>query len=326
VRPWTRVNRALESPQRCSTSRPGHCREASEAGRRFDPRSYTEGAAKGHKLGDEITPEILDQLETSGWEPYHDAVDPTRDPRPCRRASHKLRELVSLWWVGAGKYKVLPIDGSLMLRFTTDRLHLTRARSSYVFYPGLSVVPIGSAPAVFNRPHSITAEVEIPDGGATRVVGTAPPKDVGCDYGREVSGPSWSPDGSEIAFGVTDCADQTYVVPAAGGNRRLVGDGSQTVWSPDGEHIAVVSYNGDLVVMRPDGSAQLVVTFDSAGGGIFSWSPDSTRIAFDRRKDGKSSVAVATIDGGTVHVLPGHWRHPVWATLPSPLIEDDLSP
>src|SRR6202011_1799348 len=50
------------------------------------------------------------------------------------------------------------------------RPHLTRARTRYVFYPGLSVVPIGSAPPVFNRPHAITAETEIPSGGAEGVL------------------------------------------------------------------------------------------------------------------------------------------------------------
>ena len=41
---------------------------------------------------------------------------------------------------------------------TTDQL--TGERTSYEYFPGLSVVPFGSAPKVFNRPHSITAEVE----------------------------------------------------------------------------------------------------------------------------------------------------------------------
>jgi arylsulfatase len=132
--------------------------------------SYAETAAKGHKLGDEITREILDQLETSGWELYHDAGDPTEAHDLAGERPEKLRELVSLWWVEAGKCEVLPFVGSVMLRSTTERPHLTRARTSYVYYPDLSIVPIGSTPPVFNRPHSITAEVEIPDGGAEGVL------------------------------------------------------------------------------------------------------------------------------------------------------------
>ena len=57
-----------------------------------------------------------------------------------------------------------------MQRFAVERPRLAMDRKQYVFYPGLSVVPIGSTPAVFNRPHSITAEVEIPDGGAEGIL------------------------------------------------------------------------------------------------------------------------------------------------------------
>jgi arylsulfatase len=66
----------------------------------FPGPSYAEGAQKGRHLGDEITPEVLDDLDDNGWELYH----------------------------------------------------------------------IGNTPMAFNRPHSITAEVEIPAGGAEGVL------------------------------------------------------------------------------------------------------------------------------------------------------------
>jgi arylsulfatase len=51
-----------------------------------------------------------------------------------------------------------------------ERPRLAKDRNKYVFYPKISVVPIGSTPMVFNRPHSITAEVEIPADGAEGVL------------------------------------------------------------------------------------------------------------------------------------------------------------
>ena len=65
---------------------------------------------------------------------------------------------------------MLPIDGSVFERSVAERPQLTKERSQYVFYPDLSVVPLGTAPKVFNRPHSITADVTIPDGGAEGVL------------------------------------------------------------------------------------------------------------------------------------------------------------
>ncbi|MCZ6528950.1 MAG: arylsulfatase [Chloroflexi bacterium] len=132
--------------------------------------SYAEGAEKGRSIGDEITDELLDELDSNDWELYHIAEDPTETHDLADKHPEKLREMVARWYTEAGKYKVLPLDGTLMQRFLQERPHLTADRSQYVFYPDLSVVPIGSTPATFNRPHSITAEVEIPEGGAEGVL------------------------------------------------------------------------------------------------------------------------------------------------------------
>ena len=113
---------------------------------------------------------ILDNLETNGWELYDVAEDPSECNNLAAKHPDKLRELVSLWWAEAGKYKVLPIDGSVFERSVAERPQLTKERSQYVFYPDLSIVPIGTAPKLFNRPHSITADVTIPDGGAEGVL------------------------------------------------------------------------------------------------------------------------------------------------------------
>jgi arylsulfatase len=78
--------------------------------------------------------------------------------------------MIARWYTEAGKYRVLPLDGSLFLRLSAERPQLSANRTSYEFFPDLSVVPFGSAPKVFNRPHSITAEVEIPLGGAEGVL------------------------------------------------------------------------------------------------------------------------------------------------------------
>ena len=136
----------------------------------FPGPSYAEGAQKGRKLGDVITPEILDDLDANNWELYHVAEDPAEVHNLADQHPEKLSEMIARWYVEAGKYQVLPLDGSLMQRFATERPRLTQDRNQYTFYPDLSVVPIGSTPMVFNRPHSITAEVEVPAGGAQGVL------------------------------------------------------------------------------------------------------------------------------------------------------------
>jgi arylsulfatase len=136
----------------------------------FPGPSYAEGLQKGYKRDMEITPAILDDLDAKGWELYHVAQDPAECHNLAAEHPEKLRELIALWWVEAGKYQVLPIDGSVSARGLAERPQLTQDRKQYVYYPGLSVVPLGSAPKVYNRPHSITAEVTIPAAGAEGVL------------------------------------------------------------------------------------------------------------------------------------------------------------
>ena len=132
--------------------------------------NYTEAAQRGRKVGDPITPEVLDQLDREGWELYHIAEDPTESHDVAAEHPDKLRELISLWWDEAGKYKVLPLDSSLQPRLAVERPQTSKPRTSYVYYPGGSVVPAFAAPRVFNRPYSIEADVEIPAGGADGVL------------------------------------------------------------------------------------------------------------------------------------------------------------
>lgn len=136
----------------------------------FPGPSYAEGAERGRKFGDEITSEILDDLDANSWELYHIAEDPAECHNLADRHPAKLKEMISRWYVEAGKYKVLPLDGTVFQRLVAERPRITRERNRYVYFPDLSVVPIGNTPMVFNRPHSITAEVRIPAGGAQGVL------------------------------------------------------------------------------------------------------------------------------------------------------------
>jgi arylsulfatase len=112
----------------------------------------------------------LDELDVNGWELFLISEDPTESHNLADQHPDKLAEMIARWYVEAGKYKVLPLDGTLMQRFATERPQIARSRSSYTFYPNLSVVHPQVAPQVFNRPHSITAEVDIPAGGAEGVL------------------------------------------------------------------------------------------------------------------------------------------------------------
>ena len=131
---------------------------------------FTEAAKKGRKFGSPTPPEVIDELETEAWELYHVAEDPTESNNVAADHPEKLRELISLWWVEAGKYKVLPLDGDITTRLLVERPQTARPRTRFTYYPGLSVIPALATPQVQNRPHTIDADVEIPTGGAEGVL------------------------------------------------------------------------------------------------------------------------------------------------------------
>ena len=101
--------------------------------------------------------------------------------------------------------------------------------------------------------------------------------------------PSWSPDGSRIAFASTD--RNLWIVKTDGsGLEQLTSDTahqSAPAWAPDGSLIAYCSLPvtggllgaDDIWVMTPDGGnpRQLTTDGDSC---LPAWSPDSSQIAF----------------------------------------------
>jgi arylsulfatase A-like enzyme len=111
-----------------------------------------------------ITEDKLRELDAKGWELYHvdDDFSETRNLAADHR--DKLIEMIAIWYAEAGKYDVLPIDARGVTRLVDDRPQLAPPRDLYVYYPRTSVVSNKIAPRILNRPHSITATVDIANG------------------------------------------------------------------------------------------------------------------------------------------------------------------
>jgi len=133
-------------------------------------QSFAEAAKKGRKFGTPIPNEVLIDLDAHDWELYHIDEDYAECHNLAAEQRDKLIEMVGRWYVEAGKYQVLPIDGSVFERINVERPTIAKPRNKYVYYQGGSGVPFTAAPKVYNRPWSITAEVVIPQGGAEGVL------------------------------------------------------------------------------------------------------------------------------------------------------------
>ena len=127
-------------------------------------------AEAGTGFGNPISAETLTKLDATGWELYHIDEDPAENHNLAADNREKLIELIGTWYVEAGKYKVMPVDGSGLARMMVEKPHVSLPRDQYTYRPGTQSIPNFAAPRLHNRPHSITATVDIPEGGAEGVL------------------------------------------------------------------------------------------------------------------------------------------------------------
>lgn len=127
-------------------------------------------AEAGKPFGEPIYAEKLTELDAKGWELYNVQTDWTENRNIAAENRPKLIEMIATWYAEAGKYNVLPIDSRGVLRLADERPQIAADRTSYVYYPGTQPVPANAAVKVLNRTHSITADVEVPQGGAEGIL------------------------------------------------------------------------------------------------------------------------------------------------------------
>jgi arylsulfatase len=112
-------------------------------------------------------------LSEDKWELYHVAEDFSQANDLAASNPDKLNELYELFVEEAIKYDVLPIDDRTFERFNAaiaGRPDLMGSRISLTVYPGMTHMTENAFINVKNRSHTITAEVEIPQGGGEGVI------------------------------------------------------------------------------------------------------------------------------------------------------------
>jgi serine/threonine protein kinase/Tol biopolymer transport system component len=116
--------------------------------------------------------------------------------------------------------------------------------------------------------------------------------------------PSWSTDGSHIAFCSSEPTLSLYVVTALGGAPMKIAEGvSGCAWSPDGKQIVYRHSRDTVFTQAVDGGEgkRLAVAYEPHS---FCWSPDGSRISFVSGNSAYlSSTFVANIAPSSLYVV-----------------------
>ena len=113
-----------------------------------------------------------DLMTGYNWELYNVREDPTESTDLAAKMPDKLKELQAVFYSEAKKYDVLPLDNSTLARWNTPRPSLTAGRTVFTYSGELGGVPAAAAPNILDKSYTITAEVEIPEGGAEGMIVT----------------------------------------------------------------------------------------------------------------------------------------------------------
>jgi hypothetical protein len=113
-----------------------------------------------------------DVITGYNWELYNVTEDPTESNDLAAQMPDKLKQMQDIFYAEAKKHDVFPLDNSTLTRWNAPKPNLVAGRTVFTYSGGLTGVPNSGAPNILNKSYSITAEVEIPEGGAEGMIVT----------------------------------------------------------------------------------------------------------------------------------------------------------
>ncbi len=197
------------------------------------------------------------------WELYNLKEDVTEANDLAAKMPDKLKELQGVFYAEAKKYNVLPLDNSTLARFLTQRPSATAGRTHFEYSGELTGVPASAAPNILEKSYTITAEVEIPEGGAEGMIVTEGGRFGG--YGLFLSKGEFGFGRGKVVFlyNLLDLKRTTWEGPELSAGKHTIvfdfkfegpglGKGGTGVLSVDGQEVAKNSMEHTTPIMFPE--------------------------------------------------------------------------
>jgi arylsulfatase A-like enzyme len=114
----------------------------------------------------------VDVMNGFKWSLYNLNEDPTETNDLAAKEPERLRALQELWIIEATRNNVFPLNDSQLPVFTVERPGPAAGRTKFEYFAPQISTQFGVAPAIINRSFTITAEIEVPQNGASGVLVT----------------------------------------------------------------------------------------------------------------------------------------------------------
>jgi arylsulfatase len=106
------------------------------------------------------------------WELYNLKEDYSQANDLAAKMPDKLKQMQALFITEAAKYNVLPLNNSSFERAISPRPSATAGQTVFTYSGVMPGIPTGNSPNILNRSFTITAKVDVPQGGGDGMIVT----------------------------------------------------------------------------------------------------------------------------------------------------------
>jgi len=114
-----------------------------------------------------------DPLNNQVLELYDLTTDFSQSQNIADQHPEKVKEMKQMFIEEAKKYQVFPMDASVATRLVAPRPNITAGRTEFVYTHPMVGLPQGDSPSILNASYTITADIDVPKGGAEGMILTS---------------------------------------------------------------------------------------------------------------------------------------------------------
>jgi arylsulfatase len=122
---------------------------------------------------DAFGPANTDPLNNQVFQLYDLSKDFSQSNDVAAKYPEKVAEMRRMFVEEARKYEVFPMDASVAARIVAPRPNITAGRTEFVYTRPMTGLPQGDSPLLLNTSYNITADIDVPQGGAEGMVLTS---------------------------------------------------------------------------------------------------------------------------------------------------------